>query len=324
MNRRWLQITDPLSLVELGPPGPVRTLLEKVADAWAYANQDEALRLCHAAMRCASQTTDIAGTTLAQLYLAHTHARSGNLEEGASLARRAADCFEWLGDRHNALVARLLLAHLERSLQELDQARLDYQQALDICQTLQLEGKAVARQKAELYGQIAVEIQNVITGIAADIADHFDQTCRFLDSIPILRLSDGPDSAIFERANVVGYISMGQFLIAGRIYYLCPLDDTRGNRIELKAGAAHFALSVLEDGWLDPISEKEDYVLVRQETRITQEGPWVLWTGKEWVACRFERDPAGRIRLVSPPPTVIGKDPALGSIVAFLKPLPFS
>lgn len=318
-SHRWLHINDPLSLVEPGPQGPVQVLLERVANAWAHANRNEALHLCKAAVRCANQTSDVAGTALAQLYLADIYARSGRLAEGADLARSAARRFKLLGDRHNAMVARLLLARLERSLQRLDEAWLDYQQALDMCQKLQSEEKEAARRRATLYEQIAVEIQDAVTDITTAIADQCDQIHRLLASIPILRLSDGPGTTIFERSNVVDYIATSEFLIAGRTYYLHPLDETLGNRLELKAGAVHFALPVPEDGWLDPVSKKGDYVLVRQEIQSTQEGPGVLWTGENWVGGQFKRHvTTGGIRFVAPQPHIIGK--AQGYVIALLKP----
>ena len=333
-NFGWLHINDPLSLAEPGSRGPVQVLLDQIANAWAHANQGEALYFCKAAMQCANQTKDVAGTALAQLYLADTYARSGRLAEGADLARSAARRFKLLGDRHNAMVAHILLARLERSLQHLDEARLDYQQALDMCQKLQSEEKGAARRKAALYEQIAVEIQEAVMDIATAIAERFDQMCCLLDSIPILRLSDEPGMVVSKRSDMVSYVSTGEFLIAGRTYYLHPLDEAPGNGPELRADAIHFALPVPEDGWPDPASKKGDYVLVRRETQVTQEGPGVLWTGERWVAGRFERDVAtGGIRFVAPQPYIIGReqdyvtpllerDVATGSI-RFVAPQPY-
>jgi len=315
-----LNIRDPLSLVQPGSQGPVQVLLEKASNAWAHANRDEVLHFCRAAMRCAERTNDVPGAALARLYLAGTYARIGRSADGVNPATSAARVFEMRGCSHNAMVAYLLLAHLECSLQNLDEARLHYQKALTICQKLRSEEKRAARHEVALYEQFAVEIQNVMTGIATAIAKQFDQICRLLGSIPILRLSDAPSLAIFERSNVVGYVATGEFLVEGRTYYLHPLGEAPGNRLELKAGAVHFALPVPEDGWLDPASKKGDYTLVRRETQITQEGLGVLWTGKNWVGGRFERDvTTGDVHFVSPRSHIIGKEQ--GYAIALLKPV---
>jgi len=271
-------------------------------------------------MRCAERMNDIPGIALARLYMAGTYARIGRSADGVKPAMRAARVFEMQGCGHNVMVAYLLLAHLECSLQNLDEAQLHYQKALAICQKLQSEEKRAARRKVALYEQFGVEIQNAMTGIATAIARQFDQICRLLDSIPILRLSDAPSLAVFGRLNVVGYVATGEFLVEGRAYYLHPLGETPGNRLELEAGAVHFALPVPEDGWLDPASKKGDYTLVRREIRVTQEGLGVLWTGKNWVGGRFERDvTTGDVHFVSPRPHIIGKEQ--GYAIALLKPM---
>ena len=317
-NHTQLHIDDPLSLVELGSSGPVQVLLTRVSNAWKNANRDEAVRSCYAAVRSANQANDLTGIALAQLYLADTCARCERPAEGVDWARRAARRFGLLGDDHNAMVAHLLLAGLGCSLHNLDQAQLDYQQALEICQRLQSEEKGAARRKAALYGQLAEEIQRAITATATTAAEH-DQA--HLSPFPILRLSDGPDMAVSEHSDVIGYAATtGEFLIAGRTYYLYSLGETPENQVGLETDAVQFALPVPKDGWLDPASKQGDYVLVQQEAQITREGPGVSWTGEKWVGGRFERDAAtGNIHFTTPQPHIIGR--AQGCAIALLKPM---
>ncbi len=271
-------------------------------------------------MRCAERANDIPGTALAQLYLADAHARVGQLAKGADLARRAAEVFGMGGSSHNAMVAYLLVARLERSLRRLDNARWFYQKALDTCRRLQAEDRSAARLEETLYGRVAMEIQSAMTDVATAIARRFEQICRLLDSIPILCLSDAPSRDVFERSNVVGYVATGEFLVEGRAYYLHPLSGVPKSRLELKAGAVHFALPVPRDGWLDSSSKKGDYALVRRETQITKEGLGVLWTGEDWVGGRFERDAnTGDVRFTSSGMHVIGEEK--GYAIALLKPV---
>jgi len=317
-NHTQLHIDDPLSLVESGSQGPVQVLLAKVSNAWMHDNRDEALRSCYAAMRSANRTNDPAGIALAQVYLADTYTRCGHPAEGVDWARRAARRFSLLGDSHNAMVAHLLLARLEHSLHNLDQAQLDHQQALDICQRLESEEKSAARRKAVLYKQLAKEIQDAITDIAMTVAEHAQ---AHLCSFPILRLSDGPDTAVSEHSDVIGYAATtGEFFIAGRTYYLYPLNGSPEYQADFKANATQFALPVVKNGWLDPASKQGDYVLVRKETQVTREGPGVLWTGEKWVGGRFERDATtGNVRFTTPQPHIIGG--AQGCAIALLKPV---
>jgi len=313
-------IRDPLSLAKLGSQGPVQLLLEEATDAWARANKDDALHYCRAAKHCAEHANDIPGTALAQLYLADAYARIGELARGVDQGKRAAKIFGMRGCSHNAMVACLLVARLESSLQRLDHARQSYQDALDLCERLQDRERIDARSKAVFYGQIASEIRSAMTDVATMIAKQYDQMCRLLDSIPILRLSEAPGRSVFERSNVVGYVATGEFLVDGRAYYLYPLRVASKSSLELKAGAVHFALPVPENGWLDDASEKGDYALVQRETQVTREGPGVLWTGEDWVGGRFERDAdTGDIRFVSSRSRIIGQEK--GYAIALLKPV---
>jgi len=271
-------------------------------------------------MRSANQVNDFAGTALAQLYLADIYARYERLAEGVNWARRAAKRFRLLGNNHNTMVAHLLLAHLEHSLHNLDQARRDYQQALDMCQKLQMEEKRTARREAAWYGEIAEEIRSAIAEVSTTVVGRFDQT-RHLDSIPVLNLSDGPDAAIGEHSDRAGHVTAtGTIIIAGRTYRLYPLDRALENGVELRPGAVYFALAIAEDGWLDPMSKEGEYALVQWKPQVIQEGPGVLWTGEKWIGGQFKRDlTTGDIHFVSPQPHIIGEE--RGYVVALLKPV---
>jgi tetratricopeptide (TPR) repeat protein len=316
-QRSW-HINDPLSLLEPGSQGPVQVLLTKVSTAWMHANRDEALRSCYDAMHCANRTNDLACSALAQLYLANTCARLGHSTEGADWARRAARRFRLLGNSHNAMIAHLLLARLECALHSLDTAQINYQKALDICRKLQSREKAAARRKAALYEQIAEEIQDAIAEVTSTVTEVFDETFH-LESIPILYVSDGPDQALVERSGVVRYAATtGEFLVEGRTYRPYPIGEASDRKVDLKAGDFDFALIIPEDGWLGSDGRAGDYALVRRESRVTQEGPGVLWTGDHWVGGRFERDATtGDIDFVSSQPHIIGKEQ--GCVVALLK-----
>jgi len=281
------------------------------------------LRLCYAAKRYAIQTYDLAGTALAQLYLADAQARISNIRTGIKFARQAREIFEKLGHRRNEMAAQWLLARLEQASQNFEDAKLEYQKALDLGQALQAEAKETALHKAVLFYERVIEsIRRDLEDVGTAIANQQDQMYRFLDTVPVLRLSDGPGATVFERSNVIGYISTGEFIIEGCPYYLYPLGEVTGNRLKLKAGTVHFALPVPEDGWLGPASRKGDYALVRQETQAAQEGPGVLWTGERWVGGRFERNlTTGDIYFMAPPPHVIGKERELGYVIALLKPM---
>ncbi len=271
-------------------------------------------------MRCAEHANDIPGTALAQLYLADAYARIGQLARGVDRGKRAARVFGMRGYSHNAMVACLLVARLESSLQRLDDARQSYQDALELCKRLQDRERTNTRHGAAFYGQIASEIQDTMTDVAKTMAKQFDRMGRLLDSIPILRLSEAPSKSVFERSNIVGYVATGEFLVDGRAYYLYPLRLISKSHLELQAGAVHFALPVPENGWLDAASEKGDYALVQRETQVTKEGPGVLWTGEDWVGGRFERDaPTGEIHFVSPMSHIIGQEK--GYAIALLKPV---
>jgi hypothetical protein len=166
---RILDIRDPLSIAKCECQGSIQALLERASDAWGQACPEEALRVCYAADRHASECEDRAGTALAQLYLAYAQAQRCNLEEGIKLAERAAVNFKLLGDRHNNVVAHLLLGRLKRAVYNFEDARLDYQEALTLCQKLESEAKETARSDtAQLYAQITEQARQVLDKIETD------------------------------------------------------------------------------------------------------------------------------------------------------------
>jgi tetratricopeptide (TPR) repeat protein len=319
-NHTESRINEPLSLLRLGPQGPIQDLLKKVSSAWEHANRDEALRSCFEAVHCASQGSDLTCSALAQTYMAGACARCGHLAEGIDWAKRAVRRFRLLGNKHNTMVAHLLLARLEHSLHSLEAAQMDYQKALSICRKLQSEEKASARRGAALYEQIIEEIQSALAEVSTTVIEGLNPTSN-LNSIPILQPSDGPDMATLEGSDTFGYATTtGEVLISGRMYRLYPLSKASESNLEFKASADCFALFIPEDGWLGSDGKAGDYALVRRESEVDREGPGVLWTEDHWIEGRFERDTTtGDVHFVSPQPYVIGKEQ--GHVIALLKPI---
>jgi hypothetical protein len=297
-------IIDPLLSAKPGPEGPVHQLLENVINARPCADCETLLRLCREAVECARKHGDQTELALACLYQAEAEARNNQLETGVKLAERARQVFEMQGDHHNAMVAQLLLARL-RVARDLGGARVQYLKALDCCQKLESHKKECAQsEEALLYRQITQEIQRVLRVLSRMIEEA--HTAGYVSSsIPILQLSEGPD-AICASSQVIDYVASGEFRVEGHTYILYPLNQTVRHTLELENRAVYFALRVPEDGWLDPASKQGDYALVQRETRVTQEGPAVLWTKDEWVAGRFERDTEGNIRFFPQPARIIG------------------
>jgi len=108
-------INDPLSLVEFGAAGPALRFLEDVEKARSYSNCEEALQLCDDAVEYASKHGNQAQLALAYLYQADAHARHNRLQTGVKLAERARRILKIWGDRHNTMVAQLLIARLQVS-----------------------------------------------------------------------------------------------------------------------------------------------------------------------------------------------------------------
>jgi tetratricopeptide (TPR) repeat protein len=328
-SERLRHIDDPLLLAKLGPEGPVRSLLEDIARARLDVGCEKALYLCNAAVECARKRGDQAELALAYLYKADLQARSDQLEPAINLASRARQILAMCGERywrdcHNVMVAQLQLARLQAA-QDPESAQLCYQEAGLICQKLEAENKETGRSKAaKLYEQILTEIQHALHDVSNVIKEQYTHK-RVLNSIPILQLGNGPETAIGSPAAIV-YVATGEFKIEERTYFLDTVDETMQHTLDLQPGGVHFALRVPRDGWLVPTSKVQDYALVRHEKQITQGGPAVSLTKDELVSGRFDRDATtGRIRFVPSKDSVkiIGKNPFVGqgSVIGLLKPI---
>jgi hypothetical protein len=354
-----LNIDDPLSLIQPDTEGPASLFLEDIIEARSRSDWEEMLRLCDDAQKFISkyrESRDQVGIATIHLYQADAQTRTGSLEKGIATARRAKGTFERC-DHPYLTVAHLLLARL-KARQNLGDAQQEYEDTLKHCQdresrveegvqskeawfyeqiieqagVVEIIGQ-VENKEAWFYKQITEEIKRVKRDLSQVLVEEFKQSCR-LNSIPILRLSDGPDM-IFEPSGMIEYIATGEFEIK-RHSEMCPyllrsLDETR-KTLELKSGAVHFALPVPEDGWPTPTSkEEEDFLLVRQEAQITREGPGVLWTSEKWATGRFERDDTGIIYFTASKPYIIGEETieiekevteekAQGCVIGLLKP----
>ena len=315
-------IVDPLRSAKLGPEGHTRYAIQDIVDARSHANCQEALCICNNAVKCISKNGDQTELALAYLYQADAQARNNQLEQGIELAERARRILEMRGDRHNIVVSRLLLARLQAA-KDISTARLEYREALDCCQKLESETKqSVPSEEAQLYEQIIYEIQLILTDDRKVLREQYVQR-YLLKPISVLELSDGPD-VIIRPARLAEFIITGDFRIEGQTYFLCLQSEAVGPP-ELQAGATHFALPVPEDGWLGPISKKQDYALVRQEAQYTREGPAVSWMEEEWIEGHFTRDKTtGRIFFSAPARDVriIGQESSdqQGRIVGLFKP----
>jgi hypothetical protein len=302
---------NPLSIAELSPESPVYVLLQDIRRARSHSNWEEVLRLCDAARKHAREHRDQAGNATTLLYLADAQTCSGRLEKGIATAERARQNFEMQRDHHNMIIAHLVLARL-KAQRSLDDARLEYMNTLDRCRDLESKAKENAQSKGMWF------YERIIEGIEQVLKD-VDQV------IHVLQLSDGPDM-IFGPSETIDYSATGEFTIeryAEEItYFLYSLDEAERDTLELEVGTIYFALPVPENRWLDPGSEKGDYALVRQETPINWKEPGVIsWAGENWVAGRFERDPATREIHFEPPsqqPDIIG----MGRVIALFKPKP--
>lgn len=325
-TRRLPHISDPLRWAQLGSEGPMHVLLEDVIKARSCADCEAVLRLCDYAVECAIRHGRPADLALVYLYQADAQAQVNRLEAGIELAERARQILKIWGDHHNAMVAQLLLALL-KAAQNLDNARVEYLEALILCRRLESWKKEAARSEEALsYGRIVQEIQQALDDVGKVIREQHSQK-YFAHSIPILRLTDGPDM-ISRASRMIDQVAPGEFRAGGRTYYLYPADNTTGQTLELETDAVHFALPVRENGWLGPASKKQDYALVQQESPVTQEGPAVLWMHEEWiVAGRFTRDATtGTIRFVAlrDSARVIGGEPGTeerGCVVGLFKPV---
>jgi hypothetical protein len=90
-------------------------------------------------------------------------ARCGALSLGTYWARRSALCFTLLGDKHNAMVAHLLLGLLQHITQRRGEARQGYKKALSLCRELALNAKERAQSRAgRAYTEISEELKELL------------------------------------------------------------------------------------------------------------------------------------------------------------------
>jgi len=185
------RINNPMSLVEPSVEGPVWIILERVQRAWSQANQEEAIRLCRGAMRCASDHPTRTGVAMAQLYLADAQARCNNIKDAVYYAGRAATNFGRVEKCHNQMVAHLLQARLTQASQNASDAMIFYEDALKACDHCQKLNKETDQGKQKVCRQIIEEIQQAQRDIYEDSTYQYIQGC-LLKHIPILQLSDEP------------------------------------------------------------------------------------------------------------------------------------
>jgi hypothetical protein len=176
------------------------------------------------------------------------------------------------------------------------------------CTKLELTAKESRRSPEARFYRQAIEKIDCATKLLDDTAAKEASRSCCLNAIPVLKLSDGPDT-VSQPTKVISYLATDEFKIEGErdTYLVHPLDDAGSERLELKVGATHYALPVPDDGWPSSSSKRgQGFVLVRAQD--TQEGPGIRWTGREWLTGRFERDgTTGEIHFIEvPKPHIIG------------------
>jgi hypothetical protein len=318
-------INDPLLLARPGLEGPVRQLLDDVVKARENAEWEDALRLCGVAEECAGDYGDQAEIALIFLYKADAQSRNNQLKSAIDLTNRAGNILGWScehywGDCRNTMVAQLQLARLQAA-KDPKSAWEHYHIAGKLCQQLETGGSS--SEDAQIYKHVSTGIRLALEDVSSTIKEQYAIKC-ILNSIPILQLSDGPET-ISTPSGSIDFVAASAFMIKGRTYFLYPINETKQYRLELKPGVVHFALPVRRDGWLVPTSNKQDYAVVRHETKIAQEGPAVSWTEKGWLGGQFERDvTTGRIHFVALQDDIkiIGREECKepGCVIGLLKP----
>jgi len=172
-------IDNPLPRADIDLDQPAQALVKKAIDAWAQANREEALRLCDAAGQCADQTHDRTAAALAQLCQVAMQEQSDDHEKAIEIVKRVKTRFQLSGDKHNSMVAHLLLARLERASENLEQASLEYQQVLALCRELEAESKKTARSgKVLLYGRIIQGIERALEDVDKVIGGRYTRLER--------------------------------------------------------------------------------------------------------------------------------------------------
>lgn len=319
-----IQELDQHSLLELARRSPgepaselVCLLLKDLCDACQDDDWEKIQDRYQDILECRDST----GTGLAQLYLADAYDRNNDPKEGTRLARRAIDNFHLAGDHWKEIVAHLFLAHLKQELEAFWEAETLYRKADVICQKRTLAAKEHAQSEENaIIRQIRKEMQRGKQDLGKAEKDRLTQRCSLnpMKPIPVLQPGDRPDM-IRKPSSMIDFVATDAFKIKGCQYLLYSLHDAAGHTLELNADALHFALPVPEGGCLGTTSRKGDYALVQRETQISQEGPGLSWTERNWVWGRFERDPTtGEIHFEPPQPYIIG----MGYIVALFRPKP--
>lgn len=310
-----LDLSECLSLIRLNPTKSAHVLLQMIPASWKWTptNLDDVRRQCSAAMEYAHETNDQAGIGLAFLHWAAAEAQSNNLKGAIELTQKGIPPLEFLGDDHNLMIAHLLLAHLELESQSFSRARAECNEGLNICERL--------KERQISYNQIAERIQETIEYIARANARKISDTYQFLCSIPVRRLSDGPDTVISGHANTAYYTSTGKFVIGEHTYHphllLARITwDVYFILVVPKGSWSNLDLSPLEGGQLDYDEQQDNYILMRKEIQVLQEGPGAVWTGDNWISCNFVRNTVGAMQFEPHPPKVIG----MASVAAFLEP----
>jgi hypothetical protein len=321
-------INDPLCSARPRLEGSVGPFLREIIRTRWHTECEEALCLCKDAVTCASKHGASADLAMAYLYQADALARNEQFKPAIKLAERAKRILEIKGDRHNVLIAQLLIAHLHAA-QDQDGARPEYLEALSYCRRLEGEKrKSGQNQEVQLYQQIIEEIQMALEDVDREVRALYPSEYR-RNPIPVLQLSDGPD-VIFHPVTVMYRATTGEFKMEGSTYLLYPIKEMAEHRPEVKEDAVHFALPVPEDGWLIQTSRGQDYALARQETQTGQEGPAVSWIEQRqmWVGGRFERNSnTDRIHFVGSKPHIIGDERTEeqgedhGLVIGLLKPI---
>jgi len=308
-------------LARLSPGEPasklVCLLLEDLCKACSDDDWEKIQRRYEDIVECGDQM----GIGMAQLYRADAHARNNNPEEGIKFAGRAINSF-WLANDHcKQIVAHLFLAHLKQESDAFDDAEQEYRKANILYDERISKANEPAQSEEDVFNrQIRKEIQEGLRDVGKAAKDRLTRRCFLnpMKPIPVLQPGDRPDM-IREPSRMIDCVATDVFKINERPYLLYSLDDTGGRTLELNADALHFAYPVPEDGWLDTDSKRGDYALVQRETQISQEGPGLSWTERNWVWGRFERNPTtGEIHFEPPQPYIIG----MGYIVALFRPKP--
>jgi hypothetical protein len=295
---------SPLCLLEFHSRGPVWRILEDIKEAWSHFRWEEVLRLCDRALKCEkSDCRDLSARASAQLFKADALARSDNLPEAIVEAEQAKRNFKLNRDYCHEILADLLLIQIKLKAERfLPSVYDELAEMRRHCTRLESTAKESRQSREARFYRQAIETIDYATGLLADAAaKEASQSCC-LNAIPVLKLSDGPDT-VSQPARVISYLATDEFKIEGEghTYYVYPLDDAGSEKLELEIGATHYALPVPEDGWPSSSSKQgQGFVLVRAQD--TQEGPGIRWTGQEWLTGQFERDDTtGEIYFVEMP-----------------------